>query len=159
VDGTALSLHSTVDTALSEDFLSNVFSIGGISERISSWSFDLGNQINPIIDQSEATGYSHFVLTGAQPRFKCNPLAKKQATRDILNEMLTETSGVISLATTHYTLKLPKTQILSAAQAAREGLVGWDLNFKALQNGIPGTLADSDLTLEDTFEFLQGARV
>lgn len=158
VDGTKLAQHADTQTQLAESFLGNTFTIGGTTERLSSFSFDLGNEINPIYSQEETTGVLHYALTAARPRFSCNPLAVNQATRDWLNEFLSETTSPSSLATSNFTLKVVDGQLITPALANREQFVNWDLTFKCLQNGIPSALADTDLTLEDTFELLQGSR-
>ena len=162
VDGTALVLTGP-STELREIFLSNTFTIGGVAKKISKFSFTTGNTVSPLQNQADATGYSHFVISRRQPRFSCDPLAVKQATDDWLNTMLTEGTGPIILtsaaATPHFTLKIVDAQLLSNAMASREGLVAWEQNYKALMNGpAAGSLIDSALTYEDTWELLQGAK-
>lgn len=171
VDGTKLTLQNTVQTQLQEHILGATVSrggtiapdgtvSGGITQRISSFSFDIGNEINPIYDQSETEGILHFALTGARPRLSINPLAVKQASPgpDWLNEFLSETTSVINLTTTNFKLNILDSQLLSPSIANREQFVSWDMIFKAIQNGVPDTLIDSVLTLEDTWELVQGLR-
>jgi hypothetical protein len=68
--------------------------------------------------------------------------------------VISETSKVISLASAHFTLKIPVAQILNPTIANREGYVNWGQNWKCLRN------AGSDVLIanEATFEFLIGAR-
>jgi hypothetical protein len=162
VDGTALVLTAPAPE-LGEMFLSNVCTVDGVARKISKFSFKTGNTITPIVDQSNATGYSHFVITKRQPRFSCDPLAVKQATTDWLNDLLTENTGTITLATAasspHLTLVIPRAQPLTTSLASREGLVAWENNYKCLSNGpSAGSLVIAALTYEDTWELLQGAR-
>jgi hypothetical protein len=157
VDGSAVALTSP-QTQIGEKMLSNTFTIGGNAACISSFTLDLGNEITPVLCQSEATGISHYVITARRPRFSCNPLSKKQATDDWLNVWDSATTQVISNASTNYTMKIIDAQLLSFGMSPREGLNAWELMFKCLQNGSPGSLTDSALTNEDTFDILQGAR-
>ena len=163
VDGTALVLTSP-QTELGEMFLSNVLTIDSVAKKVSKFQFTMGNTVSPIADQSNATGYSHYVITDRKPRFSCDPLAVKQATTDWLNDLLTENTGSATLATAaatpHFTLRFPDLQPITTALASREGLVAWENNYKALMNGpATGALVDSTLTHEDTWELLQGAKV
>lgn len=155
--GYALDLTSP-DTANAENFLSSTFTLQGESVQCSQFSFDLGNTVNPIIDQSKSTGHSHYVITSTNPRFSTNPLAKSQATWDVWANAIAETTGVISLTSDNFTFKGVKAQLMSPELATREGLINWNLNFRLLKNGTTGSLVDSTLTTEDTFELLQGAR-
>jgi len=169
VDGTVV-VPTATDTSVGEPFLSSTFETGttiaangtgsgGTSHCISSFSFDIGNQITPVVCQSAAYGVSHFVITGRQPRFSCNPLAVKQATYDWLNQWDTEATPSIYLAigsSANYKLEVPDAQLLTFANASREGLVGWDVNYKFLENGVPGSKTVAALTNEDTFALTHG---
>jgi len=172
VDGSPFDLDAAVQTQLGEVFLSSDVTIGGTitgstgavsggaSEKIDAYSLDLGNVITPIPCQKEGTGILHFTATNAKPRLAVNPLAVKVATRDWLNEILTEVTSPVQIPIgTNLRLTMLDSQAMGPALATREGLVNWDLVFKGKQNGVPGTLADSGLTLEDTWELLQGVRV
>lgn len=157
VDGTALVLTSPQET-LAEVMLSNTFTIGGTAERISSFQLDLGNEIAPVYDQSKSNGILHFGIVNRRPRFSCNPLAVKQATRDMLNLLITNNVSVISNATSHMTIAIPAAQLLNPGLAAREGLVNWEENYRCLRNGNYNPEPITALDAEDTWELLQGAR-
>jgi len=148
----------TTQTALAESYLSSASTIGGTAEKIGTWAFDMGNTITPLYDQSDATGIRYFHITERHPRFTCNPLAVKQATTDWLNVVLTESTPAIVVPTTNTQLTIIDGQPQNFGISSREGLVALDHTFRALQNGTPGSLTDAALDLEDTFEFLQGAR-
>ena len=60
--GSILALTSP-DTTLAEKLLSNTFTIGGVSQRVTNFQLDLGNQINPVINQGDSTGYDYFGIT------------------------------------------------------------------------------------------------
>jgi hypothetical protein len=164
VDGTAVALNAGVGNGIAASYRGSDFLIHNTSVNVSEWEFDLGNELNPVYSSVKDSGISHFVLTGAKPRMSCNPLAVKQATTDYLAKILSHTSG----ATSHlkigtpgagkFSFKMIDAQPISLANASREGLINWGLNFKGLSNGIPGTLLDSatGITQEDTFYWLQG---
>lgn len=164
VDGTDIALNAGIGSQLAQPFAGDAVSIHTTASAVSQWEFDLGNEMQPVYLSSDATGISHYVLTGAKPRFKCNPLAVKQATTDWLAKHLTHTSSastyitVGTAAATKYTLKVIDAQPVTPALGSREGLVSWDLTFRGLANGVPGTLLDSTtgLTQEDTFLLLHG---
>lgn len=164
VDGTAIAMNAGVGNGLAQAYRNEDFKIHNTSVNVSEWEFDLGNEMSPIFSSVKASGISHFVLTGCKPRISCNPLAVKQATTDYLAKMETHSSGATSHlligapASGRISFKMIDAQPISLANAAREGLINWALNFKGLANGIPGTLLDSatGLTQEDTIYFLHG---
>jgi hypothetical protein len=161
VDASEIAISSP-GTIQPQVFLSNAFSINGTAEKISKWEFNLGNEVKAVPDQSDATGISHYVVVSKKPRFSCNPLGVKQATRDWWAEALSKPSTNNLILGTPAAAKLSISssdmQMLSMAQSEVEGLSAWDMNFKLLPNGVPGTLNDAALTYEDTFELLQGTR-
>lgn len=156
VDGSALDMTSP-DTTLCENMLNSGFTVNGVTNSISAFQFDLGNEISPVLDQSDATGISHYVITARRPRFSCNPLAVKQATDDVHNRLLSETTGILALSTAQYSFYGIKAQLISNAVANREGLVSWDQNYKLLKNGTTGALTNSSYTTEDTFDLRIGS--
>lgn len=157
VDITALALTSP-DTTTGEKFLNSGFQIGLADRKISVFSFDLGNEINPVIKPQDATGFESFCITKRNPTFACNPLAVKQATTDDWNTLLTETKQAINLTipstSTNWTLSIPVAQLMPYSPTVREGFRAYEQTYRALRN------AGSDAALqdEDTFELLQGAR-
>ena len=162
VDGTLLALSGN-DTTVAETLINNSTTVLGDSSNflISSFSFDLGNVINPVFAQGDigsvtsyGTGFDKFVITERRPRLSINPLAVKQASVDWLDDFLTESTGATTISGTNLELTLLKSQLISPAIANREGLVNWDYNLKALRYGT----ASGQYVAEDTWELLQGAR-
>lgn len=149
----------------SEKFISSSAYIGSHSEKVSQFSFDVGNEIQPVIDQSDKTGISHYGITSRKPRLTMNPLM--DSTHDVYADVA---NGVTGCPNTYacmvgdtgisgrVSLHVPKGQIISAAVANREGLVGWDTNIKCEANGYTGSVADANLEPEVTWEMLFGAR-
>ena len=156
-----------LDTTCSDKMLNNTMLINDVTQRISNFTLDTGNEIQPIIDQSESTGYSHYVIGSRAPRFATNPLMKEVAEDDVWGKL---TSGLTGCLDTYamgvgdtgldnkFMLIIPKGQLLSAAVATRERSVNWDQNYKLLPNGVTGAIADPSLAEEVTWELLQGAR-
>lgn len=157
VDGSAVAM-SSAQTQLAESWLNSTTTIGGTAVCMSNFNLNMGNVVSPVYCQSDSTGISHYFISESRPRLTCNPLMVKQATTDRLNELLSETSQVVSIGTSNYTIKGIDCQNLSIADTPREGMVAHELNFKLLQNGVPGSLTDAALTIEDTVDILHGAR-
>ena len=148
------------DTVAGERMLSNTVSLVGLSaQKISSFSLDIGNEITPEIDQSEATGYKLFNITSRKPRLSVNPLQELVATGDYYGKFTTESTGTgaSSITTTgtppRFTLIVPNGQIITLAQGAREGLGNWDVNIKCLRNGTTSASIED----ESSWQLLQGA--
>lgn len=156
-DTSALTIASTTQTFLASNSLGATVELNSVAEsKISQWQLDIGNEINPIYCVGEATGILHYTITARRPRLSMNPLAVATATRNWYNEITSDASlGSLVITASDYILSCPDVQLLSMNQSVREGLNGWDLNFKLLQNGTPGSLTDSNLTLEDTFILYQ----
>lgn len=163
IDGTDIALSSP-GTAVPQNFTSAAFTINSTAEKVNGWQFDLGNVIKPVGNQADATGISHYVITESHPRFSCAPLSVKQATTDWWANLLSKPSvnDIITNAAAAGKLSLTviDAQALKMTPEARDGLVAYGMSFKALENGVPGTLIDSGtgMTYEDTFELLQGTR-
>lgn len=147
-------------TQISERLLDNTFTVGGTALKISSFSLDAGNDVQPIIDQDDTTGYKHFYIAQRQPRFSCNPLGVLVATDDVLARVNGMDNDAISLATpsSHFTLDIPRAQALNPSIADREGLSAWDHSYKCLRNHNGSAAANGSIPDECTWELLQGAR-
>jgi len=159
VDGSNIAINSGMQTALAQAFLSSTVTLGGTAVQVSRCQLDLGNTISALEDQSTATGIKYFHRTNTQPRISIDPLAVKQATTDWHSIITSMTSHAISIGLgANMTIKGIDAQPMNPGLAAREGLVNWDLNYRCLQNGVPGTQIDAALDLEDTIEILHGAR-
>jgi hypothetical protein len=149
---------TSADTALPEVLLSNAVTIGSKAKKISSFRLSFGNDVQPQVNQSEATGFEFFGIVNRRPRFSINPLmVSLSGDTDSDTPFASLKAGTVAAGTivgAHHTLTLPRMELLSVAQASREGLVSHDLNYKLLRNGS----ADAVLDAETCWEFLQGAR-
>jgi len=156
-----------MDTSCSDKMLSNVAYVGAVSEKISSFSLDVGNEVTPVLDQSTSSGVAYYMITARRPRITMNPLAQLVATRDVWGQW---TSGLTGCPNTFrlgigdtgldnkFWIQAPKAQLIGAGVGNREGLVSWDNTFKLLPNGETGALTDNTFAEEVTFEILQGKR-
>ena len=167
VANASLLMPYVIDTQCADKMLSNVAYVGAVPEKISSFSLDYGNEINPVYDQSDASGVAYFAITARRPRLSMNPLATVAATRDVWTQWTSGTTGPCSTMPLgigdtgddrKFFVLAPKTQLLTSPMAIREGLVSWDQNYKLLPNGVTGSLTDDDLAAETTVELLQGKR-
>ena len=128
------------------------------SQKISSFQLDVGNEISPLIDQADPTGYAYYAITKRSPRFSCDPLMNS-GFKDIYNDWKNETTFPVTLcpasnSSAGFTLYLPKAQQLTAGIVSREGLVNWELNLKALRSSDGNLAGDAEVT----WELLIGAR-
>lgn len=147
-----------MQATLAEKLLNSTFTINTVTQWISGFSLDLGNDVQPVINQSQTTGYDYFYIASRKPRFSCNPLQIAVGADDVLDRMISDTSGVISLATTNLTLYIPRAQLMSMALANREGLVNWDQSYICQRNHNGLSAIQAAIPNECTFELYQGAR-
>jgi hypothetical protein len=130
-----------------------------VSPLVNSFQLDLGNNIQPVRSQADATGYSHFAITQRAPRISINPLALKSASWDVFKDITGNSLGALVFGKTgEVTLKGIAAQIITAGVSQREGFEAYDMTLKLTGNNITGTKIDAALEDEDTFELLQGAR-
>jgi hypothetical protein len=163
----SIPLAMGLDTSCSDKMLSNIAYVGTVAEKISSFQLDFGNEINAVLDQSDAAGVAYYMITARRPRLTMNPLAQLVATRDVFGQLTSGLTGCpdtfrIGIGDTgldnKFWLEAPKAQLISAAVANREGIVAWDQSFKLQANGVTGALTNSVFSPETTFEILQGKR-
>jgi hypothetical protein len=146
------------DTTLPETLCANTVTMHAKTKKITSFRMSFGNDVQPQYNQLDARCIDFFGIVARRPRLQMNPLAVTLSgdtdSENILANFLAVTSTAGSIVGAHHTLHFPKPQILTLAQAMREGLVGYDLNYKLLRNAG----ADAVLPDECAWEFLQGAR-
>jgi len=156
-----------LDTTCADRLLMDSCYVDAVAQKVSSFSLDLGNDIQPVYDQSDASGISHYGIVARKPRLSLNPLLTSIATDDIWTRIGAGSTGCPDTyachlgdtgANTKYSIMVPKAQLLTAGLANREGLVSWEQSYKLLANGVTGSIADANLTPEVTFEILSGTR-
>lgn len=156
-----------LDATCADRLLMDSVYVNAVAQKISTFSLDLGNEIQPVYDQSDASGISHYGIVSRKPRLSINPLMVSLATDNVYSRLHAGATGCPSTyamhigdtgANTKYAIMVPKGQMLTAGVAAREGLQAWEQNYKLLGNGVTGAVSDANLTPEVTFEILSGAR-
>jgi len=149
-----------MQTPLAEKLLNAAVTINSVTQFISSFSLDIGNDIQPVIDQSEVTGYEYFYIASRKPRISTNPLQLTIATDDVHARTLADSNYPITIATasSHITVYVPRAQLMPYSLAEREGLINYEQNYicQRNHNGLAAILAT--IPNEATFEILQGAR-
>ena len=161
VEYASIPIPDDMDQVHPEKFLNNSLYIDGVATKISSWSLDIGNDVQPIIDQSDPTGYAYYVVVNRVPRFSCNPLVEALTVDDPIGDIVSGCTGLyavdpIVLKSNRLRFKIPRAQMLPPSVANREGFNSWDKTYKCMNNGYTGVLGDTGLPAECTWEILQG---
>ena len=133
----------------------------GTTQAISSFSLDIGNEIQPEINTADATGYDLFAIAERNPVFNYNPLKQSVAVYDMEDKVKTMVKG-------SYTLTLDKAidvkftvcngQPIAAKGVTREGAQAWDTTVKCLRNGIDGSVTTAGIVVEAPYEILFGSK-
>ena len=148
------------DTALAYKMLDATMSTLSVEQRISSFSLDFGNEITPLVNQSESTGYEYYNIASRKPTLSINPLLQLTATEDILDNVKTSATGNLLLTidnTYDLRIAIPKGQLMMPSVANREGHIGWEQTWRCLRSGAVGSgISDSTLPAEDAWEILIG---
>lgn len=153
------------DQAHPEKALNQTLTFGAVAQKVSSWSLDVGNEVSPLINQGDITGYDYYQITNRKPRLSANPIMTSVATEDVWGNAVSGLTGTQAIFVTgmgltggNIGLKIPKAQRVQNNVANREGIMSWDSQWRLLANGWTGALADSTQQAESTFEILYGAR-
>ncbi len=149
-------------TQLAEKLLNATVNINGVTQFISSFSYDFGNDIQPLINQGESggTGYDYFHIAGRKPRFSTDPLQMTVATDDVHARLLADSNYPINIitASSNITLYMPRAQLMPYTVAEREGKVNYEQNFICQRNHNGAAAIEAAIPDEVTCELLQGAR-
>lgn len=144
-----------------EKFIANSIYIDGKAVKVSKFALDVGNDIQPVFNQADPTGYSHFAVASRKPRLSCDPLMEALTVDDPIGDVVAGCTGLyavdpIVIKSNRFRLKAPRAQLLPVGIANREGLINWDKNYKLMNNGYTGMQGDTGLPTECTWELLQG---
>ena len=153
-----LTLTSPETTLGSKWLNSGVTFSGEAAVLVQSWSLDIGNKVTVIPNSSVSSGVSHVVITDRTPKLTLTRLAKDDSgitgvnPYDLMRGSITQSINFVLNG--FGSLNCLDCQLKSNALGDAEGLAAWEQSYDLLSNvGVDGTL-----TLEDTFELLQGAR-
>lgn len=130
---------------------------------ISSWSIDMGGTVNPVYNQAESTGISHYETTDRDPKVSINPYMVKKLEDDVFDvaklgitgelKILSQSTGIPNV-----TLLVPRAQLMSPTMAAREGLLSTNRTYRCLRNNNGVDTSSSLLPAYAMYEILIGAR-
>lgn len=157
----SIPFPTDMDQLHPEKFLNNTIYIGGKPVKVSSFSLDFGNEIQPVYDQADPSGISHFAIVSRKPRFSCNPMMQALTEDDPIGDVVAGCTGLyaidkIIVRSNRSRIVIPRAQMLPPSQANREGHMSWDKTYKCLNNGVSGLLGDTGLTPECTVEYSHG---
>jgi hypothetical protein len=165
IAGASIPQGMAFDTAHPEKFLNASVTIHSVTNQLTKFQLDAGNEISPLISQAEMTGYSYYQITNRQPRFSCDPIMSSVATEDVWGRMISGLTGLdttyvgpISLTSNNFSLVAPKTQKVQANVSSREGIVSWDNNYRCLANGWTGSIAAAGIAPEVAWYLLIGSK-
>lgn len=144
-----------------EKFLNNTIYIDHKPVKVSSFSLDFGNEIQPIYDQADPSGISHYSIVSRKPRFSCNPMMQALTADDPIGDIVAGCTGLyaidpIIVRSNRMRIKIPRAQMLPPSIANREGHMSWDKTYKCNNNGYTGVLGDTGLPAECTVAVLIG---
>lgn len=144
-----------------EKFINNSMYIDSKAVKVTSFSLDTGNEIQPVFNQADPTGYSHFAIVSRKPRLSCDPLSEALTVDDPIGDIVAGCTGLyaidpIVIKSNRFRLKAIRAQMLPPSIANREGLVNWSKNYKLMNNGYTGTQGDTGIPSEAPYELLIG---
>lgn len=153
---------NNVDETCYERLLSSNVAIDGLQRLVDTFNLDTGNENSMLKNFAETTGIQQFGITKRSPRFTCNPLMVG-ATGTVKTDyeyLYGSTTGcpttpTIVVTTSHFSLTMPKCQLLSLTPGGRDGLSMMDQTWKCLPNGYTGSVVDGDLPYDTTWELKQ----
>ena len=150
---------SGMDETLSKKLIGTTATINSVTNQISDFQLDVGNTIEPVLDQSDTSGIKMYTIADRAPVLTCNPYRQLKATQDILTAATARTKFATTLAQsspTAFEIYVPVGQLMNPGSGNREGVHNWDLSIECLTND--ATDGDTDLAEESTWEMLFGAR-
>lgn len=142
-----------------KDTFANIDSGSSSNLRVHTWSLEFGVTSTPVLDNSEASGISHYFGTAHNPQLTVTREALKTGTEDMVNNTIAETVSTIELSTGNFRLRIPDAQPLNPSIGSADGLVTWEETYKCLLNGDDSSnLTDTGLGFENYAEVLNGSR-
>lgn len=155
---------AAVEDSLAQMWSNYACTVHGDALNVSAWSLATGNSIEMVRDQASDFGVSHFAIIDKNPRLSINPLRVAVATEDpyamITGNAIAPASFIQGAGSNVAKFKFyfPNTQLITNAQALREGVRGFDRTYKLLRNEMAGAAAVySHMADESMFNIVQGA--
>ena len=156
-------IDNDMSAVIARTMLNTTCTVNSISQYISGFTLALGNDVQPIINQAETTGYDNFYIAGRKPRFSINSLMRDQATDDVYGRLLAGADVPISLdfplvVDSALKIYLPRAYLMPYSLAEREGLSNYELNFICGRNHNGTAAKEALIPDETTMELLEGTR-
>jgi len=161
---------TSMETTVPEVMLSNLLTVparvnGFDSTRnieISQYNLDFGGIVNPFLDQSTTTGNAYYATQDRDPKFSCNPYHVRKSLDDTDYIVTNEVTGTITLQTAltnpHITITIANGQLLSPAEASREGYMSLNRVYRCLRNNLGNGSVTAELPDQCMYSILIGAR-
>ena len=134
-------------TPMRTNAAAGALTVHGTAVLVSSFSFDLGNQVDLREDIGAAGGAINAIITSRNPTCSIDPEDDLVATHDFYGKWLAGTTGALVIAVTDgtdtLTMTAPKFQYTELSPGDRHGIATLDATGVALQN----SAADDDFTL------------
>jgi hypothetical protein len=126
--------------------------------EISQFSLDFGGVVNPFTDQNTSTGYAFYVTSDRDIKLTINPYHVRKSLDDIDYVATQMKTGIIKITSTHMFIEVPNAQMLSPAQASREGYMNTNRTYRALRNNLGGGATEATMPDSAMCEIVIGAR-
>jgi len=147
----SIIVPALVTTATTARVLSATLTHGGVAQDIDKMTLDFGNDVQPIVDPSNATGIKGFQIVGRDPTLELDPSMKLLATEAWYTQWKASTTGAFSCAfsaTPLLTISAPKAQYIENGPEERNNYRVLKKKFGLKKNTAAG---------EDEWKLLQGA--
>lgn len=148
---------TAADVIVADKLINATVTLDGVTQFIAGFSLDAGNDVQPIINQADETGYLGYYIANRKPRLAISPLQLDISTYDVFSRMKLDENIPVLISTENFNLYVPRANLMSHAMTEREGLNATDQNYICMRNH-DGTTALQAIPDEATFELLQGAR-
>jgi len=156
---------NNLDSATPEKMGNTPVSYGGVSICVSTFSFDFGNVIEPVLCQSEATGVEYFHIGERHPRITTNPYILRISELDDYGKLKNGTPAAFTMAFSpnlpasgdnHLKINCPVTQMITMARSVREAKRANDLTLKVRKNDPFISTYNASVGSTTSFQLLQG---
>lgn len=130
-NASSIKVLTGLDTGASEKLLGTVFSFGGVSYKLHSFTLDLGNTVSMVPDPAKSGGIFQYKVTGTEAKLTCQ-VQKIDLTTSTLNaDTIADTVfNPIAITGTHWDFSITDANIVSRKDGDAEGIVTEELEFE-----------------------------
>lgn len=123
-------------------FVSSALAVGSYAPKISTLTFDMGNQVVMREDSSTASGYRSAIITGRQPTITIDPESELIATLPWFTDFANRTQRAISWALSESNLGVsfsaPACQLQTPQEGNRNDLETHEVTFECNRSAAAG---------------------